>query len=63
MFMFYALFLWAISPFKKVMGEQFLRTIWGAVSQAAVLILPQLKFNLPKKGATGRNTQKLQELY
>ena len=50
MFMCYALFLWAILPFKKVMGEQFLRTIWGAVSRAAVLILPQIKFNSPKKG-------------
>ena len=41
------------SPFTKITYilsfpptslEQFLRAIWGAVSQAAVLIFPQIKF-------------------
>ena len=42
------------SPFSKIIYilsfpstslEEFLRAIWGAVSQAAVLILPQIKLN------------------
>ena len=34
-----------IQSFPSISLEQFLRAIWGAVSQAAVLILPQIKLN------------------
>jgi len=33
------------SPPNPISLEQFLRAMWGAVSQAAVLILPQIKLN------------------
>ena len=39
-----------ILTFSPASLEQFLRAIWGAVSWAAILILPQIKLNLQQGG-------------